>query len=285
MDTFVAAVFDDEAHAFKAGDAMRELHQNGDLIVYSAAIIGKDSEGNISLRKAADEGPIGTVFGMMVGALIGVLAGPAAVASGAAVAGSAAAASYATGGMLAGGVAGSYFGMFRDLMNMGIDSSVLDQVSTELSPGKTALVAAIDEVWITPLNTSMHALGGKVFRKLRVDIIDEQIERDAEQLNSELELLKTELAEAGADARQTVEASIDSTRAKITEIRERAEQRLEALDKEMEARLAALDEQIKTAVGAAKAKFQKRKAELGEEYAQRSEKLKKAARLAGEALS
>ncbi len=33
MDTFVAVVFDDEAQAYKGGDAMRDLHSSGDVIV------------------------------------------------------------------------------------------------------------------------------------------------------------------------------------------------------------------------------------------------------------
>ena len=92
MEKFVAVVFDTEEAAFSGAEAMRELHRNGELAVYAAAIISKDADGKVELKKSADEGPIGTAFGLLVGGMIGILAGPAAVASGAAVAGTAAAA-------------------------------------------------------------------------------------------------------------------------------------------------------------------------------------------------
>ncbi len=47
VDTFVAVVFDDEAHAFKGAEALQALHQSGDVIVYSAAVIAKDSDAKL----------------------------------------------------------------------------------------------------------------------------------------------------------------------------------------------------------------------------------------------
>ena len=82
MDTFVAIVFDTEEQAFKGADALRDLDRNGDVLVYSAAVIGKDSDGKVAIKRAVDEGPVGTALGMIVGAMVGVLAGPAAVAGG-----------------------------------------------------------------------------------------------------------------------------------------------------------------------------------------------------------
>ena len=166
MDKFIAVVFDTEEAAFKGAEAMRDLHQNGELAVFAAGVITKDAGGEIELKSSVDEGPVGTAFGLMLGAMIGVLAGPVAVASGAALAGSAAAASAAASGMAVGGMTGGLFGAYRDLWVSGMDAVMLDNISTELLPGKSCVVASVDEVWTTPMDTKMGDLGGTVFRKL-----------------------------------------------------------------------------------------------------------------------
>ncbi len=88
MDKFVAAVVDDESTAYNATEALKDLHGRGDLVIYAHGVITKDADGKVELKQAADEGPIGTAFGMLMGALVGVLAGPAVVAGGAVAAGS-----------------------------------------------------------------------------------------------------------------------------------------------------------------------------------------------------
>jgi uncharacterized membrane protein len=265
MDTFIAVVFDNDQAAFKGADALRDLHQDGDVLVYSAAVIGKDADGNVSIKKAVAEGPIGTAFGALVGSMVGVLAGPA--------------------GMVVGGLTGGTFGMFRDLFEAGIDADTLEKVSMELSPGKSAVVAGIDEAWTTPLDVKMESLGGTVFRKARIDVIDEQIERDIEASDAEMRALEEEWNEADEAARAAIRAKIDGAKKYLSEATERATQRLEKLDSEFDARQKALDEQIANAVGQAKAKFEKRKGELQEELETRSEKLNQATKLAGEALT
>ncbi len=284
MDTFIAVVFDNDDAAYKGADALRDLHRNGDLVVYSAAVIGKDADGNVSIKKAADEGPIGTAFGMLIGAMVGVLAGPVAVAGGAVAAGTAAASGVAATGMAVGGLTGGYFGMFRDLMEAGIDADTLEAVSIELLPGKSAVVAAVDEALMAPLDSRMEAAGGKVFRKPRVEVIDEQIEREAAASEAEMLALEREWDAADEAMRASIKAKADAARKKLSDSTERALQRLEQLDREFEARQAALDEQITNAVGDAKGRYETRKAEVQEEYAERSAKLKEARRLAGEAL-
>jgi hypothetical protein len=174
--------------------------------------------------------------------------------------------------------------MFRDLMNLGVDADVLDKVSAELSPGKTALVAAIDEGWKAPLNTKMRELRGVVLRKPRIEFIDEQIERQIELENAELEALAKELDEADAEAQAMIQENIDAIKKQMTDAQERATKRLEQTSKEFQERQKLLNDQIAKAVGQAKEKFQKSKSEMEAEYNERSAKLKKAAALAADAL-
>jgi len=265
MDTFVAVVFDNETQAYKGAEALDDLSRNGDVVVYSTAVIGKDNDGQVSIKRAADEGPIGTAFGMLTGAMVGVLAGPVGVAGGA--------------------VVGGMFGMFRDLFAAGIDVDVLEKVSIELLPGKSALIAAIDEVWTTPLDTKMQEAGGVVFRQARIDVIDDQVERDAAAYDAELRALQEEWDAADEARKAAIKEKIDAAKKRLSDSADKAMTRMVKLQDEFDARQSALDQQIVNAVERTKTKLQKRKAELQVEYSARSEKLKQAAKLAGDALS
>ncbi|WP_068113335.1 hypothetical protein [Tropicimonas marinistellae] len=284
MDKFIAIVCDDEATAYKATEALKDLHRKGDLVIYAHGIITKDLDGVAVLKKSEDEGPIGTAFGMLMGAMVGVLAGPAAVASGAAIAGSAAAASAATTGMALGSMSGGLMGMYRDLWVSGIDVGVVDMVATELTPGKSCLVASIEEVWTTPLDVKVKELAGTLYRKPRIHVEDDQIAAEMTELDRELSELDAEMEAAMDEMADDINDKIDATREKIQQTNDRIDKRMDQLDAEHEARIEALEAQITTAAGDAKAKFVKRKSELIADYHERKAKLQKASRLAADAL-
>jgi hypothetical protein len=65
-----------------------------------------------------------------------------------------------------------------------------------LAPGRSAIVAEIEEDWVTPLDSHMEAAGGIVLRAWRDDIEDERIRREAERRRAELAQLQTERAQA-----------------------------------------------------------------------------------------
>ncbi len=285
MEKFVAVVFDTEEAAFKGETALRDLHRNGELAVYAAAVIGKDQDGRVEVKKFEDEGPIGTAFGLILGGIIGVLAGPVAVASGAVLAGSAAAGAAAASGMAAGSLAGGMFGMARDLWVSGIDTDMLDKVSLELLPGKSCLVASVDEVWTAPLDTQMNGLGGMVLRKLRVDAIDAQYEADMTELDRELAALDDEFSQASEESKKAIHDTIEAAKGKMSDARDKIDARFDELDRETDARLAAIEEQIQTAKDNTREKFQKRKAEIKADYKERKAKLDASLARAKEALT
>jgi uncharacterized membrane protein len=273
MEKFIAVVFDTEEAAYKGADALRELHKDGELAVYAAGIIAKDAEGIVEVKKTADEGPIGTAFGMMLGAMVGVLAGPAAVASGAAVAGTAAAAQVAAGGMAVGGMTGGLFGVYRDLWVSGMDITMLENVGTELLPGKSCVVASVDEVWTTPLDSKMADAGGTVFRKLRVDAVDDELSAELTALDREMSDLADEMDAAADESKAAIKAKVDAGKARATAAKEKMARRVDEMDREFDARLDAIDEQIANASERTKEKFQKRKAEIKEDYTARKKKI------------
>jgi uncharacterized membrane protein len=85
----LVSVFDSERTAFEGLTALKDLHREGDISLYASTMIAKDASGTVSVRQAADNGPIGTLAGRVTGGLVGLLGGPVGVAVGASSAASA----------------------------------------------------------------------------------------------------------------------------------------------------------------------------------------------------
>ena len=58
-------------------------------------------------------------------------------------------------------------GLLGDVYTAAVEEDFLTEVSTELTASKCALLAEVDEDWVTPVDTRMEALGGVVRRKLK----------------------------------------------------------------------------------------------------------------------
>lgn len=256
MSKILVVVFDSEPKAYEGTQALRDLHLEGSISAYAAAVVARDEEGKVSIKDAGDEGPIGTAIGMMTGALVGMFAGPP--------------------GLVFGTAAGGLVGATADLFNFGFGADFVDEVAAELEPGKVAVVAEIEETWLTPLDTRMEELGGTVIRRYRMDVEDEQLDREIAAVRADYKALKEELAEADAENKEKVKAKLEATKAKLTEMSENAQARREKAKQEFIAKVDAIDKQIDEVDEAAKEKLEKRKAELKKQHKKRVKKLKKA---------
>lgn len=206
MSKFIVVVFPDETTAYQGKRALYELMNEGSLALYGVAVVGKDLEGNASVKETADQGPLGTAVGALAGGLIGLLGGPIGAGVGLAT--------------------GAAFGSWADLYNLGVSSTFLEEVSQALLPGMAALVAEVDEDWVTPLNTRMEALGGIVLREWRSAVEDSIALREAYARQAELALLREEYAQAKEEARAKLQARVEEARTKFVAAAERAEARI-----------------------------------------------------------
>jgi uncharacterized membrane protein len=252
----LVVVFDDESRAYEGAKALRELHAEGSISVYSAAVVARDTEGKIAVKDAGDEGPIGTAIGMMTGALVGMFGGPAGVVFGT-----------ATGGLM---------GATADLFNFGFGADYVDEVSDALEPGKVAVVAEVGETWVTPLDTRMEELGGTVIRRYRVDVEDEQLAREIAAAQADYDALIEEMAQSNEENREKIKAKAEAAKAKLVEVSEKAQARQQNAKQELDAKLEAIDKQIDAASADAKENLEKRKAELKKQRKKRLKKLNKA---------
>jgi uncharacterized membrane protein len=264
MSKLVVVVFPNEAKASEGLHAFKELDAEDSLTVYAGAVIVKDAEGTVSLMEMHGRRRFGAAVGAVLCGLIGLIGGPTVAVVGAA------------GGALAGG--------WRDALSVGVDLDFLDQVSRELTPGKSAIVAEIEEDWVTPLDSRMEAAGGVVLRSWRDDLEDEHIRREAERRRAELAQLQAERAQAREEWQSKLAARVEEARAKCQDVCDRSQARLDRLREETDAKMEALQDQAaETKEG--KDKLEQRIAEIRADYDRRSAQLKQAWELTRDALA
>jgi uncharacterized membrane protein len=265
MNKILISVFDTEEAAFQGISALKELHRDGDITLYASAVIAKDAEGKVEVRQEADRGPIGTLVGIVTGGLVGLLGGPVGAAVGAYVGG--------TGGFL------------FDMFSAGFGLDIVDEVSTAMTPGKAAVVANIDETWVTPVETRLGVLGATTFRRLPDEEYAKQVIREVETAEYEIEQLNVELREASAESKAKVQGAIDAQRRKLETLVMRIDATIEQENAELDAKLATLRGQWEKARDRQKERIDARIAEVKASHATREAKLKKARELAKEALA
>jgi uncharacterized membrane protein len=265
MSKFVIIVFPGQPQAYEGTRGLKELHAEGSLTLYGMAVISKDAQGKLSIKETADAGPLGTAVGALVGGLVGIIGGPP--------------------GVLAGAAGGTMIGSFVDLYAYGVGADFVSKVSTELRPGKTAVVAEIAEYWTIPLDTRMQSLNGTVLRTWRADFEDEQIAQEIAARNADLEQLRAEYAQASAETKAKLKAKVEQAKGELEQAQKRVKDRLDTLETEVNAKVAALEQQVTKAQADAREKIKQRIAALRTENESRSTKLKQAWALTKEALA
>ena len=83
MHKIIVSVFDSEPAAFQGVTALKELHNEGDITLYATSVVKKAENGWVSVLQSDDNGPVGTLTGLVGGSLVGLLGGPIGVAIGA----------------------------------------------------------------------------------------------------------------------------------------------------------------------------------------------------------
>jgi uncharacterized membrane protein len=260
MNKILVAVFGTETAAFEGLTALKELHRDGDITLYASTVVSKDADGKVSEHDQRPQGPIGTLVGVIAGGLIGVVGGPAGVALGAYVGGAG--------------------GLMYDMFTAGVTLDFVEEASAALTPGKTAIVADVDETWVTPIDTRLTALGAVTYRHVPDELIDEQISRDAETASAEIEHLRSELRQSSAETKATVEAALERQKAKLDGLIERIDSTMKRHQSEFESKVAALRAQLAHARDKKRQQVDARIAELETAHEARQQKLSNARDLA-----
>jgi len=250
MDKMLAVVFKDEKAAYEGTRALSDLNAQGSIELDALAVIKKNADGGVSTKQVDGDFPIQTFAGTAIGAVTGLLAGPIGVA--------------------AGGAVGAWAGMVGDLYAAGVDANFVSDVSSALTPGKCAVVAEVEEEWVTPIDTSMEAIGGVVYRTPRSTAEQDQWKRETAAAKAQLEQLKTEQAQARADRKAKLQAQIEYLSKQINAKVDRAKAQSQQTTRDLQARVQALQQRADKEKGDTKAAFEARISKLRADYENRA---------------
>jgi uncharacterized membrane protein len=216
MDRMLVVMFDNETRAFEGKEALQQLDQEGSINLYAYAVLAKNADGKTTIKQGDDVGPVGTLVGTSVGSLIGLLGGPVGLAIGA----------------TAGAAGGSIF----DLHNARIGDDYLDDVTRALTPSKFAVVAQVDEEWITPVDARMEALGGTVYRRALSQVTDTANQEELTAMKADLAQYKAELAKARSDRHAKIQDKIRQLDDKIQAHVQKVQDRRQAAERQAQAK-------------------------------------------------
>ena len=154
----IVAVFDTQNQAYDAAARMQRLDNDGIIKLKRGTIATKDAKGNLTIPDSKHVGSAwGLLGGGLIGGLLGAMLGPVGVAAGAA-------ASAAAAGAAVGATTGGALGAVGDLTVLGLNEDFIDDVTTQLNPGDTALIVEVDEGSTEPTDRAVSAYGGRIYR-------------------------------------------------------------------------------------------------------------------------
>jgi len=242
MERMLVVVFEDKSKAFEASKALTQLDADGDISVYSEAVVRKNNDNTVSIEQSSEVFPIGTVAWTAIGALIGLLSDVPDV----------------------GAAEGTIAGSALDLDRAGVNVDFLVDVSSKLQPGKWAVVADISEEITNPVDNTMKGLGGHVFRQTRQHVEQQQYDKEVNSIQSDIkELNKEEKAEARKEKKAELHAKVEALHDKLHNKLEEAKMRADERKKEAQLKIKYLEKQLATARGNAKARIEERVNEIG----------------------
>jgi len=195
MQRMVVVIFDTDDQAYEASRALNELADDNFIAVNADGVVTKDPDGTTRVVETQVLAPEGTMGGSALGGLIGLIGGPA--------------------GLAIGATAGFILGAGTDVARARVGRDFVRDVQNELEPGKSALVAQIDEESTEFVDARMDALGGVVFRRALSDVTDNELERDVSGIQADLAQTRAEHAASAAERKKHLQARIDALNQKL----------------------------------------------------------------------
>ena len=231
MDRILVVVFDNENKAYEGEKALQQLDGDGSINVYGHAVLVKNPDGTTMVRQSDDRGPFGTLVGTLLGSLIGLLGGPTGFAIGAAV--------------------GFVGGATADLNKARIGDDFIVDVAKVLLPNRAAVVAEIEEESNAPVDTSMEAIGGTLFRRTLSEVKHTIHDENIAAVKADIAKMAAEQAKAHADRKAKLQENINQLESKLQAWLEEDKERRQAAEREAHAKAEIL--KAKAAVAKARA--------------------------------
>jgi uncharacterized membrane protein len=192
----ISVSFDPDNNAYAALTALKELDAQGQLRLESAAVIARTDDGQIVVKdNVGSVDYAGAASGGILGLLIGILGGPL--------------------GVLIGGTYGLMVGSLLDLDEAERSDSALSQMSASARPGRTALLAEVDEQSPEVVDAAMEPLGGSVLRRSADDVEAEIATAEKAQDEAKREATKELMRSRREHTKEQAHAKVEELTAKL----------------------------------------------------------------------
>jgi uncharacterized membrane protein len=194
---------ENDKNAYQAVTDLKQLDLQGQVKIVDGVVVTRDLDGRVEVKSEIGSDPYtGTAAGGMIGLLVGIIGGPL--------------------GVLLGGATGVLVGSLFDIDDVETTDSVLSDISEQVHPTRTAVLAQVTEQSPEVIDTAMARLGGEVMRRAVVDVEQEiaaaqeaqrkgkqearkelqqaRLEKHKEDAHAKVEELKSKLRQSKAGA-------------------------------------------------------------------------------------
>ena len=181
---------ENDRNAYQALTELKQLDSQDQIKIAGAAVVTRDADGRVDIKSDVGDDPlVGTASGGLIGVLIGIIGGPL--------------------GMLLGGAYGMLVGSLFDIDDADTTESVLGEISKQVQPARTAVLAQVTEQSPEVIDAAIARLGGEIMRRPVVEVEEEiaaaeEAQRKAKQ-EARKELHKARVEESKADTHAKVE--------------------------------------------------------------------------------
>ena len=199
-DNVLVVTFGDDAendrNAYQALTDLKELDTQGQIKVAGAAVVARDADGRVDVKSEVGDLPYeGTASGGMIGLLVGIIGGPL--------------------GVLLGGATGVLVGSLFDIDDAETTESVLGEISKQVRPNRTAVLAQVTEQSTEVIDTAMAHVGGEVMRRPAVEVEEEIAAAQEAQRKAKSEARKELQAARRAQHKEEAHAKDEELKAKL----------------------------------------------------------------------
>ena len=187
---------DNDKNAYQALTDLKQLDSQDQIKIAGAAVITRDLDGRVDVKSEVGEDPYtGMATGGAVGLLIGIIGGPL--------------------GMLIGGGTGLMLGSLFDIDDIETTESVLGDISKQVHPSRTAVLAQVTEQSPEVIDSAMARLGGQVMRRSVIDVEEEIAVAEEAQRKAKHEARK-ELHQARVEKhKEDAHAKVEELKSKL----------------------------------------------------------------------
>ena len=161
MEKVALVVFEVESEAYQAFSELKNDAVNSAYTILQIAVV-KNRDGRIITTDGFDSGTDSTddtFKGGLIGLLVGILGGPL--------------------GVILGGATGALIGNIKDTRDVNKNASLLEYISTQLTPDETGLVILIQENDESALNLRLSKYDDTIVRFDAAKIADEVEQQEA----------------------------------------------------------------------------------------------------------